>query len=148
VFIRAEGRPVSAAPRTLVTVVRLAVLVAILLLVQGCGSSGDSSERAQVSIPSVTAPSIPQPAGKTTTDAKVAPKPSHKPARADDPGSGTQAASDHDKATRGGSGGSGDGRSNAAEDAKRAGSGAQSGTPKSTPQAESTAKADQQRAGD
>jgi hypothetical protein len=131
-----------------VTAVRLAVLVAILLVVQGCGSSGDSSEPAQVSIPSVTAPSIAQPDGQTTTnDAEVAPKPSHKPARADDSGSGTQAASDQGLVNRGGGGGSRDGKSNAAEDSKRAGSGAQSGTPGSTAQAESMAQADEQRAG-
>jgi hypothetical protein len=130
-----------------VIAVRLAVLAAILLVLQGCGSSGDSSEPAQVSIPSVTAPSIAQPDGRTTTtNAEVAPKPSHKPARADDPGSGTQVASDQDTAKRGGSG-SGGGKSNAPEDAQRAESGAPSGTPGSTVQAESTAKADQQHAG-
>lgn len=130
------------------TAIRLGVLVAILVIVQGCGSSGDSSEPAQVSVPSVTAPSIPQ-SGKatTTTDAKVAPKPSHKQAQADIPESGTPAATDQDKAKGGGSGSSGDGKSNAAKDAKRAGSGAQSGTPGSTAQAESTAQADKQRAG-
>ena len=144
--MRDEGRPVSAAPRRLVTAVRLAVLVAILLLVQGCGSAGDSSERAQVSIPSVTAPSIRQPDEQTTTaNPEVATQPLQKPS--DDPGSGTQAATDQDKANRGGSGGSGKGKSDAAEDAKRAGSGAQSGTPGSTAQAESIAQADEQRAG-
>jgi hypothetical protein len=132
------------------------VLIATLLLVQGCGSSGDSSEPAQVGIPSVTAPTIPQPDQKTTTtkaevapttNAEVAPKRSHKPARADAPASGTQAAADQNSAKRGGSRGSGDGKSNAAEDTKRAGSGAQSGTPESTSQGGSTEQMDEQRAG-
>jgi hypothetical protein len=146
--IRDEGRPVPAAPRTLVTAVRLGVLVASLLVVQGCGSSGDSSEPAQVSVPSITAPSIPQSGeATTTTDAQVAPKPSPKPAQADNPESGTPAATDQDNAKRGGSGGSAGGKSNAAEDTKRAGSGASSGTSESAAQSESNAKSDQQRAG-
>jgi hypothetical protein len=133
--------------RSLVTAVRLAVLVAILLVVQGCGSSGDSSEPAQLSIPSVTAPAAPQQDARTTTTSTgVAAQPSPKPGRTDDPESGSKAANDQDTAKRGGSG-SGRGKSNAAEDAQRAEGGAPSGTPGSTAQAESTAKADEQRAG-
>jgi hypothetical protein len=134
--------------RPFVTVVRLAVLVTSLLVVQGCGSSGNSSESAQVIVPSVTAPSIPQSGeATTTTDAQVAIKPSQNKGQADNPESGTQAATDQDKSKGGGSAGSGDGKTNVAEDTKRAGSGAHSGTPGSTAQAESTAQADKERAG-
>jgi len=131
-----------------VTAIRLGVLAGILVIVQGCGSSDDSPGPAQVSVPSVTAPSIPQSGeATTTTDAQVAIKPSQNKGQADNPESGTQAATDQDKSKGGGSAGSGDGKTNVAEDAKRAGSGAQSGTPGSTAQAESTAQADKERAG-
>jgi hypothetical protein len=138
-----------------VTAVRLAVLVAILLVVQGCGSSDDSSEPAQVSVPSVTAPSIPQPDPQAReTNAGVAPKPSdksagadnakssQKSAGADNPESGTKVASDQDKAKRGGSGETADGKSTAASDAQRAQhpGGSQNGSP-------SQAEADRQKAG-
>jgi hypothetical protein len=101
-----------------------------------------------VSVPSVTAPSIPQSGdATTTTHAQVAPKPTQKPTPADNPESGTPAATDQDKAKRSGSNGSEDGKSNTAEDVSRAGSGAQSGQSEAAAQSESTARADQQRAG-